>query len=181
MRYWYYVNGTKSTRGFETVLQAVEAVPRVHIERGAEVVVEDTLPGVACKWCLLVPSPLAMGVELVPVQDRPKTVKGIDPIMYNIYFRDVTPGPEDDDEPEESCGEVFIDYHCEDFQEVVSMVREWGQGYWSDSQVTLHTCLTTDMGTVDYRTGRSRTVDIFSNNERSLRYLKKAAKVWGVK
>lgn len=181
MRYWYYVNGTKSTRGFANIVQAVEAVPRVHVERGAEVVVEDTQPGMVCKWCLLVPSPLAMGVELVPVTDRPKTVKGIDPIMFNIFYRDVTPGPEDDDPLEEDCGEIFIDYHCEDFNEVYRMVQEWGMGHWSDSVVTIHSCLSCDQGVADFRTGRTRTTDIFAVNERSLRYLKKAAKAWGVK
>lgn len=179
MAYWYYVNGTKSSRPYMTSIDAALAVPTVHFERGAEVVVAIGAPDSPFPWSVITRE--TDGIVLTPQRERPKTVKGIDPIMYNIYFRDTTPGPEDDDEPEQDCGELFIDYHCEDFQEVVSMVREWGIGSWSDSSVTLHTCLTTDMGTVDYRTGRSRIVDIFSNNERSLRYLKKAAKVWGVK
>lgn len=180
MSYWYYVNGTKSTRSWVALTDCGAAIPSVHIERGAEVVVFDDRPNRAYPWSIV--SREDNSLVFTPQTERPKTVKGIDPIMYNIYFRDVTPGPEDDDPLEEDCGELFIDYHCEDFNEVYRMVQEWGQGYWNEdtSEVGLDH-ISTDMGIVDYRTGRTRAVDIWPVNKRSLRYLKKAAKAWGVK
>lgn len=179
MSYWYYVNGTKSTRSWVALTDCGAAIPSVHIERGAEVVVFDDRPNRAYPWSIV--SREDNSLVFTPQTERPKTVKGIDPIMYNIFYRDVTPGPEDDDEPEEDCGEVFIDYRCEDFNEVYRMVQEWGMGYWSDSVVTINSCLFCDQGVADFRTGRTRTTDIFAVNERSLRYLKKAAKAWGIK
>lgn len=180
MAYWYYINGTKSTRSWVMVTDCADAIPSYQIARGAEVVVFDDRDDCAFPWLIVKQEPGTL--VLHPTRERPATVKGIDPIMFNIYFRDVTPGPEDDDPLEEDCGEVFGDYHCEDFNEVYRMVQEWGQGYWNvDSSEVGLDHISTDMGVVDYSTGRTRAVDIWPVNKRSLRYLKKAAKAWGVK
>ena len=110
------------------------------------------------------------------LEGLPKTPrKPIDRLLYNIAYSETTPESAELGDLSDT-GTLYLDYHCESFEDVVNMIKSYGVEGWSSSPHIKGTFdwLSSGYQVEDYATLTERETSIHPNNRRALRYLEKA-------
>lgn len=99
----------------------------------------------------------------------------IDRLLYRICYAETT--PESAEHGENSDSGVHEDeWSCDTFDDVISMVKMFGEESWSSSPHNKgqHDWLMSSWSVQDYATMTERQTTIHALNDRSLKYLEKA-------
>lgn len=101
-------------------------------------------------------------------------------LLFSVTFQEFTPESLEDGETSDN-GFEREDEEFE-FSELVKYLEREGFHYWSSTNPqSMHDWLTTETYTVSYETGLTKCLSIHPCNERSFRYLLKAAQMVGIK